>query len=202
MSKYTITIKNLIENNFDFGLDSYPIFDEEYRETLNTKILNHYYMNEIGQETPALFKFMLNQKMMEIMPKYNILYQKQLSLLENLTGNVELTEELSRDTSSTTESSSNSTNKGKSLFQDTPQGRIWADDIENVEFATNVNMNRNTIDDESNATGTGTETYIKTIVGNNGNKYNFEVLNNLSQQIINIDMLVIDDLSELFMGLF
>lgn len=202
MSKYTITIKKLIDNNFDFGLDSYPIFDEEYRETLNTKILNHYYMNEIGQETPALFKFMLNQKMNEIMPLYNTLYQKQLTLLENLTGNVNLTEELSRDTSSSTESTSSSTNNGKNLFQDTPQGQISQTDIDNQTWATNVNMNRNTIDDESSASGTGTESYVKTIVGNNGNKYNFEILNKLSQELINIDMMIINDLNELFMGLF
>ena len=51
MAKYTITIKTLIDNNFDFQMTSYPIFDEQYRNTLNTKILNHYYENEIGFET-------------------------------------------------------------------------------------------------------------------------------------------------------
>ena len=35
MSKYTTTIKTLIDNNFDFKMTSYPIFDENYRETLN-----------------------------------------------------------------------------------------------------------------------------------------------------------------------
>ena len=57
MSKYTITIRQLLKNNFDFGLNNYPIFDESYRSTLNQKILNHYYENEIGLETPELFKF-------------------------------------------------------------------------------------------------------------------------------------------------
>ena len=28
MSKYTTTIKNLIDNNFDFQMTSYPIFDD------------------------------------------------------------------------------------------------------------------------------------------------------------------------------
>ena len=41
MSKYTITIKNLIDNEFDFGLTDYPIFNESYRSILNQKILNH-----------------------------------------------------------------------------------------------------------------------------------------------------------------
>ena len=74
MAKYTITIKTLIDNGFDFQLDGYPIFDEEYRETLNNNILNHYYENEIGFETAPLFRFYLNQKLNEIMPYYNQLF--------------------------------------------------------------------------------------------------------------------------------
>ena len=42
MAKYTVTILSLQKNNFDFGLDTYPIFDENYRETLNNNILNYY----------------------------------------------------------------------------------------------------------------------------------------------------------------
>lgn len=43
MSKYTTELRYLIENNFDIGLKTYPIFDENYREVLNTKIINHYF---------------------------------------------------------------------------------------------------------------------------------------------------------------
>ena len=57
MAHYTITIRSLIQNNFDFGLNEYPIFNETYRNTLNTHILNYYYENEIGFETAELFKF-------------------------------------------------------------------------------------------------------------------------------------------------
>ena len=39
MAHYTITIKTLQDNNFDFGLKNYPIFDETYRSTLNNNIL-------------------------------------------------------------------------------------------------------------------------------------------------------------------
>ena len=38
MAKYTITIKSLIDNNFDFGLQNYPIFNETYRNTLNNNL--------------------------------------------------------------------------------------------------------------------------------------------------------------------
>lgn len=84
MAHYTITIQTLINNGFDFQLDKYPIFDENYRETLNNKILNHYFDAEIGFETAPLFRHYLLAKLNEIMPLYNIMYEKQKDLLENI----------------------------------------------------------------------------------------------------------------------
>ena len=78
MSKYTTELRYLIENNFDIGLKTYPIFDENYREVLNTKIINHYFFREIGMETAELFKRYLNTTMCEIMPYYNQLYKSEL----------------------------------------------------------------------------------------------------------------------------
>ena len=78
MSKYTTELRYLIENNIDIGLKDYPIFDENYRESLNQKIINHYYFREIGMETAELFKRYLNNTMREIMPYYNQLYKSEL----------------------------------------------------------------------------------------------------------------------------
>lgn len=78
MSKYTTELRYLIENDFDIGLKNYPIFDENYRELLNQKIINHYYFREIGMETAELFKRYLNTTMDEIMPYYNQLYKSEL----------------------------------------------------------------------------------------------------------------------------
>lgn len=60
---------------FDFD---YPIFDENYRKTLETKILRHYYTREICCETVGLWKQMLSTKMNEIMPYFNKLYESEL----------------------------------------------------------------------------------------------------------------------------
>lgn len=57
---------------------NYPIFDETYRQALETKILRHYYTREIGAETVALWKLWLNNRMNEIMPYYNKLYMSEL----------------------------------------------------------------------------------------------------------------------------
>ena len=180
MSKYTITIKNLIDNNFDFQMNSYPIFDESYRETLNHNILYHYYENEIGFETAPLFRLYLNQRLNEIMPYYNELYKAQKEIIDNkLFNNVNLTEQLTGSNTTETSSTSQSSNSGKNLYQDTPQGQISQTDIDNQTWATNLTLNKNNIEDESSATGSGTNEYLKTIIGNNGGKYNIEILNEI-----------------------
>lgn len=210
MSKYTITIKNLIDNHFDFKMTSYPIFDENYRNTLNQNILNHYYESEIGLETASLFRFYLNQTLNEIMPYYNELYKIQKEVLKNATNNVNLTETLQRDTSTTTNSNSTSNNNGinnsKNVFLDTPQGDLYKGDIDDTNYATNVTWNKNNtsnnITDNSASSGTGNENYIKTIIGNNGNKYSVELLQQVKDNLMNIDLMIINDLNNLFMGIY
>ena len=205
MAKYTITIKSLIDNNFDFKMNNYPIFDENYRNTLNNNILYHYYENEIGFETASLFRFYLNQKLNEIMPYYNELYKVQKKIIDEnlLLNNVNLTERLTGSNTTETSSTSQSSNNGKNLFQDTPQGNISKQDInaENV-YATNITLNENSINDNSSATGSGTNEYLKTIVGNNGGKFNIDVLNDIKNNLMNIDLMIINELNDLFMGIF
>lgn len=220
MAKYTITIKTLIDNNFDFQLDEYPIFDENYRNTLNQNILYHYYENEIGFETAPLFRFYLKQKLNEIMPYYNELYKVQKKLIDEnlLLNNVNITENLqgtnTNNTSTSASSQSNSSNSGtsnnKNLFLDTPQGDEYKGTINDTNYATNVtfdnNSTNNTIQDTSSNSGTanvsGTNAYIKTIIGNNGAKFNIDVLNDIKNKLMNIDLLIINELNDLFMQIF
>jgi hypothetical protein len=56
----------------------YPIFDENYRTVLESKILKHYYTREIAHETVGLWKLRLNTKMNEVMPYFNQLYKSAL----------------------------------------------------------------------------------------------------------------------------
>ena len=204
MAKYTITIKSLIDNNFDFKMNNYPIFDENYRNTLNNNILYHYYENEIGFETASLFRFYLNQKLNEIMPYYNELYKVQKKIIDEnlLLNNVNLTERLTGSNTTNTSSTSQSSNNGKNLFQDTPQGQISQTDIDNQTWATNLTLNKNDIEDKSSATGSGTNEYLKTIIGNNGGKFNIDVLNDIKNNLMNIDLMIINELNDLFMGIF
>lgn len=102
MSKYTTQIRWIIEQatyenqdlpisqrvalacpkifNFDF-----PIWAEEYRTTLEKKILMHYFNKEIGFETVGLWKFYLEERMNLIMPYYNELYKTTVKEYDWLT---------------------------------------------------------------------------------------------------------------------
>lgn len=66
--------------------DDIPFFDEDYRLPLETKILRHYYMREIGQETEDAFIFYLNRDMQEQMPYFNKLYKSELYSFDPLIG--------------------------------------------------------------------------------------------------------------------
>lgn len=213
MAKYTTTIRNLIDNNFDFGLKNYPIFDENYREVLNNKILMHYYMDEIGFETAGLFKVYLNNKMNEIMPYYNELYKKQKDLLLNFDKTTNMTETFTRDNTTNTNATSNSTSSNtasgtsKNVYQDTPMGNITEQNIDNYSYASkqefNKNQNTSSIEDNSSLTGKATnlENYIRTKTGNNGRLYGIEILKMIKNNYMNIDEMIINELQDLFMGI-
>ena len=77
MALATQTIHDLRKKGWNFGLKDYPIWSEEYRDTLNAKLLNEYEFEEIGQETPDMFTFYLNRAMAKIMP-----YHIQVIIIE------------------------------------------------------------------------------------------------------------------------
>ena len=74
-SKIDEILDKAVPKVFDF---EWPVFDEEYRVTLEKKILRYFYTREICCETYGLWKLMLQNKLCEIMPYYNQLYKSEL----------------------------------------------------------------------------------------------------------------------------
>ena len=101
MADYTFTIYELMCNNFDFGLNDYPIFDENYRQTLNNVILEFYKFREIAFINPNVWRDRLRARMDIIMRnKYNKMYIAKLKdfnpfynvdMTETFTHNIETT---------------------------------------------------------------------------------------------------------------
>ena len=81
-SKTADVIERARTKLFDF---EYPIFDKEYKKPLETKIIKHFYFNEIGMETYGQFKMFLDARMNEIMPYYNQLYKSEMIKFDPMT---------------------------------------------------------------------------------------------------------------------
>lgn len=143
MSKYTVTIDQLVNSGFDFGLTEYPIFDETYRIPLNKKIIEHYRFREIGFETPAMFRFFLNRTLNEIMPYYNDLWETTLLDFDPLT-NYNMVEKIvftgNEDTDSTEHGSGNNSGKQETESENNTQGRTNVENSYSKNSRTDVNM--------------------------------------------------------------
>lgn len=121
----------------DIGLSHYPIFDEAYRETLNGKIVRHYWNIEIGVETPELFKFNLETDMGEFMPYFNQLYKSELLAIDPLrTIDLKTLTIQSRKQDTTAESDSitesETESKSRAVNSNTPQTQL----ARNKDYAT------------------------------------------------------------------
>ena len=220
MSKYTVTLRQIIQSGFDIGLKDYPIYNEEHRDTLNNMIINHYFMSEIGQETPELFKIYLNNTMNEIMPRYNLMYKAldEYYAQQSLLGNIDLTttETISgtnNQTNSGTDTVKNYINQsGKNIRMDTPQGELALQDIDaQTVYATEATISKAIADGDDNKTitehgaivdSTSTQTRTNHVHGNNGGKYSLDIINQMNDSIYNIDAQIINELQPLFFGLY
>lgn len=188
------SVEQIIENaipkifNFDF-----PIFDEQYRNVLCTKILMHYYTREIGLETVGLWKLKLRTRLNEVMGYFNQLYKS--ALLEfNPLYDVDYTRRYDRDVDTS------GGNSGVEMFSDTPQGALNVNDLfvseNNATYLTNATKN------SGNYNGNTTEGYLETVQGKQGGVSYSRMIQEYRKTFINVDMKVIESLSDLFMNLW
>lgn len=77
-------VEDVLNKSWNKIFSDFPIFDEDYRAELCKKILRHYYTREICCETVGRWKLFLADRMRNIMPYYNQLYQSTLLTIEPL----------------------------------------------------------------------------------------------------------------------
>lgn len=182
-------------------------FDENYRSVLCAKILKHYYTREIGMETAGLWMLWMNRRMEEIMPYYNQLY-RSAQLEFNPFHDVDYFREGNRKNDGTSETKGTSTNKQdnvtRDLYSETPQGAL--NGVESETYLTDArkvmqdNEANNTYND-NNKTNT-TEDYLEHVYGKMGTVNYSKMLNEYRTTLLNIDMQIIEEFSDLFMGLW
>lgn len=205
MSNYTTQLRYIVESGIDIGLHDYPIFDENYRDTLNQKLINHYYLDEIGSETLQLFIFRLNRNMNEIMPYYNQLYKSAQLKFDPLNGfnMVEITQG-TENSNAKANSTGTSNGNGKNLFNDTPQNAIGGGDILSQKYATSITLDETQTNTTSQSNSDSTRGRTETRTSKGSQYHNpSELLNSYRETLLNIDMMVIEDdkISSCFMTL-
>ena len=184
------------------------------KDKLAKKIVDHYYMREIGFETPELFEHYAKSTMNEIMEKYLLLIYSKFFEYDPLSS-VDFTETYERVIDSKAEnkgtSSSNSQNNasGLNVSSNTPQGQINKAIVLSGNYASNVNASEtessinDSTDTKNNGTSKTIEQYTHTMKGDNGvivtNQY---LVREFRELAISIDLQIINELNDLFMGIY
>ena len=222
MAKYTITIQELcniyftreeVENWFkNYKLSDYltPLQIEQIekfnvwsKDRLASKIVDHYYIREIGFETPELFKHYAKVYMNEIMERQ--LPKIYSNFLEyNPLSNVDFTEEYTREIigNSNGNSNSNSNSTGLNINSDTPQQNISKNDILEGHYASSSGASESSINDYTNtsANSNTVEKYTRHEEGDNGVIItNQRLVKEYREIIVAIDEEIIKELNKLFM---
>lgn len=224
MAKYSIELRKIISTLgedevrswfMDYDLTNYLTAEEI--EVINTrgtwnkqrlaqKIIDHYYMEEIGVETVALFKRRAKVAMQEIMEEKAPLIYSAAIAYDPLV-NVDYTETYQGTSSmeSSSNGTANSNSSSLSVNSDTPQGQISKSAILGGSYASSTSADE--IEDESSSSSTGTNEgeneYTKRIKGNSGVSATAQkMVQQYRENIIMIDRDIIQDLSKLFMSIY
>lgn len=208
-TKTTIELGELVENGFDiwnFDYDSFYQGDE--KKTFEQKVIDHYYFRQIGQETPARFRHYFKTRIREIMPYYKQLYES-VKIMENLDdpfGNVDITEtfeqESTGESSDTNTSTTSSNTSSDHRFSNTPQGSISNIDNYLTEASKDSSNMDASVEGSGSGSSRGTVRHTLTRKGNQGVNTYAHDMKELRETFINIDMMIINELNDLFLGIY
>lgn len=188
------------------------------KEKLAKKIVDHYFMREIGFETPALFRHYAKTTMAEIMETYLPLIYTQAIQYDPLV-NVNYTETYAHEHvgegtstgTSNSNSNTNGTSSGLNVNSDTPQGQINKEDILNGKYASSTSANENTttatdttnVDSSNNTNTKDVDSYTRNVKGNQGITASYQaMIMQYRDTVANYTQEIIDELNSLFMGLY
>lgn len=125
----TITVYELIDMGFDFGLDKYTIWNEEYRPILNNALLEYFLTREISHVVPNMWRRKITARLDLIMRnKYNALFKAKEQEFNPL-----YTMELYEDYSHNIKNTASNSNNGETNYNSNGTGvNTTQQHIENV----------------------------------------------------------------------
>ncbi len=220
MSRYTVELRDIVENTSreeveafftDYNLEDYltpqeiAVIEERgtwSKEKLARKIVDHYYVREIGLETVGLFKLKAKVAMQEIMEeKLPLIYSAAIKYDPLV--NVDYTEDYDSSSSNNQTGKSKGSTSGLNVSSDTPQGQISKAAILGGSYASSTGANESEAVNEDVSNSNGSQSYTKHVKGNSGVSATAQkMVQQYRENIIMIDRDIIKDLSSLFMGIY
>lgn len=229
MSNYTISLQRIAEsltgqsepagfNKIDtiinesapliFDFD-FPFYNDSAADKLEfeKQFILHFYTREIGVETFGWWKVRLKSKLVDVMPKYKQLYeieQKKYNIYDTVSMEKTVTSANNTTGKGSNKQTSENSRQTDDLYSDTPQGQL-----ENVKAGKYVSEYRY-LDDNSASTVNNTNENSSTHNGQQTEKWSgkesgltySEMKVKEREAILNINLMLIDEFEELFMGVF
>lgn len=195
MNKYTITLGEIVENNVEIFDFDYPFYNEERRNQFEQHFIEHFYFDEIGQETVARFKQRLKIKLNLIMPYWNKIFLAD-ELEQRILDNYDVTETYSRSVENNTSVNSNSTNKN--LASDTPVTRT--DLNSNNDYYSSIIKDIG--EGSSQAEGESIENWSRRMTGNIGVQTDADAIIKYWRSLRQIELEIFNQCSDLFMEVY
>nr|DAQ85698.1 MAG TPA: Lower collar protein [Caudoviricetes sp.] len=191
MERTTLTLGEIIENNVNIFDFEYPFYSEEYRPTFERHFIEHFYFDEIGQETVAKFKQRLKIKFNLIMPYWNKIFLAD-NLEQRILDNYDVTETYTREIANNSTATNESTNKN--LQSDTP---VTKTDLEQVDYFSNIvkDIGNNT----SNVNNNSSENWERRMQGNIGVQTDSDAIIKYWNSLRQIENEIFEQCSNLFM---
>lgn len=197
-SRISELAKNSRETFFNFD---YPLSNKVDKEQFEINIINHFLMRRIGQETFTAFQLFLCDKLNEIMPKYNLLFDALDGW--NLFQDGEITNrtlETENESTAKNESRSNGTNTSDRRYSAMPDNQL--SEIRDGNYITDYNYDTNIAEnnDSSTSSGNSKSNNIERIERTPSDK--LAIYNEFLQNRNNIYTKIYEELEPCFYGLY
>ena len=193
---------------FNFDYDFY-IDNKDIKRKFEEKFIDEYFFHEIGSETVFRFQHRLKTRLNKIMPYYKQLYQTELRSKDiDFMLNKDLVETFERslvtDSNSLNDLIVSNTGVNNNLESNIDNGNASID----LDTGSLTNVSKSTLTDNTNSSSTvndktnQNETTKFISKGNIGITSSAELLEKWRKVLINIDEMIINECSDLFMMVY
>lgn len=220
MAKYTMELRELVDT---FGRDEVKRWFSDYqlsdfltaeeikviedrgvwsKDQLAERIIDHYYLREVGTDAPGSFQLFARDLMREVMETYAPLIYSSSIKFDPLV-NVDYSETYTGTTNDVSNSKTNSNDSGLTVSSDTPQGQISKSEILQGKYASSTSANEGENETTGNSTSNGSQEWTRRMKGNSGVSATAQALIEQYRNYIRaLNTEIVYELEPLFMGIY